>query len=62
MLAQIPNNVPNGYVRVTTGDVKPRLDRVLSEDGTWGKIQPIDIEVLGREVQFYYAVARPVRK
>lgn len=62
MLTQIPNNAPNGYARVITGDVKPRLDLVLSEDGTWGKIQPIDIEILGREVQFYYAVVRPVRK
>lgn len=64
MLEHLPTNVhvPDGYALVKTGDVKPRLDLVLSDCKTWGKIQPVDIEILGREVHAYYAVVRPVGK
>lgn len=61
MLSIPPANVPDGYALVTSGEVRPRLDLAWSDTGTWGRIQKIDFEVLGRNVVDFYAIARPVK-
>lgn len=53
---------PDGFQIVTQGNLRPGDLAWNPYDMTWDGPTKIDIETLGRNIPFYYTVARKVRK
>jgi len=60
-LATLPV-APEGFQIVTQGNLRPGDLAWNPYDETWGGPTKLDLEALGRNIPFYYAVARKVRK
>ncbi|AXH59873.1 hypothetical protein [Pseudomonas amygdali] len=59
-LAKLPTP-PEGFEIVTEGSLRPGDLAWNPSDETWGKPNKYDFEALGRQIPYYYAVARKTK-